>query len=118
MRKNAAIGLIFNEDKSQVLLVKRQDVPVWVLPGGGVDDGETSEAAVIREVFEETGLNVKIMRKVAVYTPINNLARLTETYECCPFQGDLQKGPETHSISFSHPSATKKSLFPPSGMVK
>lgn len=34
MRKNAAIGVIFNSNKSQVLLVKRQDIPLWVLPGG------------------------------------------------------------------------------------
>lgn len=111
MRKNAAIGIIFNKEKSQVLLVKRQDIPLWVLPGGGVDDGESSHHAVLREVFEETGLKVEVVRKVAEYTPINNLARFTEIYECRPIQGDLQKGEETSAISFFPLDQLPKNFF-------
>nr|NGY95760.1 hypothetical protein [Neochlamydia sp. AcF84] len=100
MRKNAAIGVIFNSNKSQVLLVKRQDIPLWVLPGGGVEDNESSCQAVIREVLEETGLTVQVLRKVAEYTPINKLSRFTEIYECSPLKGNLQKGAETREIDF------------------
>jgi ADP-ribose pyrophosphatase YjhB (NUDIX family) len=41
----------------------------YTLPGGGVDDGEGLEAAVLRELSEETSLSVKINRKVAIETP-------------------------------------------------
>ncbi len=100
MRKNAAIGIIFNQERAEVLLVKRQDVPVWVLPGGGVESDENSGDAVVREVLEETGLRVKVIRKSAEYIPTNNLTRLTEVFECAPIEGELQKGPETSAISF------------------
>ena len=51
-----------------VLLVKRQDIESWVLPGGLVDPGETLAQAAIRETREETGLDIKLDRLVGVYS--------------------------------------------------
>jgi len=50
-------------DGDQVLLIKRGHEPLkgqWSLPGGGVEIGETLEAAVAREVREETGLEIEV----------------------------------------------------------
>lgn len=96
----AAIGIVFNSDHSQVLLVKRQDIPLWVLPGGGVDPGETTEEALLREVHEETGYHVKIIRKCAEYTPVNTLASFTTIYECSIVSGVALKSSETNEIDF------------------
>ncbi len=78
--KEAAISIIFFDQK--VLLVKRRDVPVWVLPGGGIDDGETPENACLREAKEETGLSVTLVRKVGTWLPINRLASPAHVFEC------------------------------------
>ena len=55
-----AVGIILYKD--EVLLVKRRNQKhhYFVFPGGGVEENETVEAAVLREIKEETTLNVKI----------------------------------------------------------
>ena len=53
-----------------ILLIKRLTIPFfgyWALPGGRLDPGETVEETVIREVKEETGLDVTIIRKIGEY---------------------------------------------------
>ncbi len=55
---------------SHILLIKRRTVPFsgyWALPGGRVDFGETVEQSIVREVKEETGLDVAVMRKIGEY---------------------------------------------------
>src|SRR3972149_12305904 len=60
--------IMFPSDK--ILLIKRATVPFkgyWALPGGRVDPGETVEQTIVREVKEETGLDVAIVSKVGDY---------------------------------------------------
>ena len=55
---------------SRILLIKRATVPFrgyWALPGGKVDVGETVEETVMREVKEETGIEVEIVEKIGEY---------------------------------------------------
>lgn len=63
-------GCIFNE-KGEVLLQRRGDFGKWGFPGGAVELGETPEQAAVREVKEETGLEVEIRRLIGVYTDCN-----------------------------------------------
>lgn len=43
----------------RILLIKRDDIGVWALPGGMVDPGETAPAAVTRELQEETSVDLR-----------------------------------------------------------
>jgi 8-oxo-dGTP diphosphatase len=96
----SVVCILILDDKA--LLIQRRDIPVWVLPGGGIDPGESPESAACREMEEETGLKIEIIRKVAEYTPINKLARFTHFYEVRKIGGTLSTGPETFDLKFFH----------------
>lgn len=59
-------GYILNESK-QILLCRRADVMMWDVPGGAVELGETPAEALVREVAEETGLQVRPTNLLGVY---------------------------------------------------
>lgn len=57
------VRVIVFDEYNRILMV-RQDHPertVWMVPGGGIEDGENSAQAAVREVREETGLEVEIL---------------------------------------------------------
>jgi ADP-ribose pyrophosphatase YjhB (NUDIX family) len=59
---------IVTNDQGEILLQRRTDSGLWALPGGTMDIGETLAGAVVREVREETGLEVEPVRIVGIYS--------------------------------------------------
>lgn len=56
-------------DRSEVLCVQRNYPPFgWTTPGGRLEDHESPEEGVIREVFEETGYRVSVEKLVGIYS--------------------------------------------------
>ncbi|TFG18062.1 MAG: NUDIX hydrolase [Promethearchaeota archaeon] len=65
-----AVDAIIEDDEGSIVLIKRKYPPYkdyFALPGGGVEKGETPKKAVIREIKEETNLDVEIQNKIGVY---------------------------------------------------
>lgn len=60
-------GCIFNA-QGEVLLQKRADSNQWGFPGGAIEIGETPQMAAVREVKEETGLDVEAGKLIGIYT--------------------------------------------------
>ena len=64
-----AAGAVVVDRRGRVLLVRRGRPPSegeWTLPGGKVEPGETPEAAVVREVREETAIEARVVGALGV----------------------------------------------------
>jgi ADP-ribose pyrophosphatase YjhB (NUDIX family) len=66
-------AIIYDESRMKVLLTRRTDNGQWCLPGGATDSGESVAEGCVREVFEETGLGVRVTRLVGVYSDPDQL---------------------------------------------
>lgn len=62
------IEMVDRPEQPIVLIERRHTPHGWALPGGFVDIGETVEQAAVREMAEETGLKVKLVRLLGVYS--------------------------------------------------
>src|SRR5690349_24934449 len=62
-----SVTILTFDGAGRVLLVKHGDVHLWTTPGGAVDPLETPADAAIREMWEETGLDVELLRVLGVY---------------------------------------------------
>jgi 8-oxo-dGTP pyrophosphatase MutT (NUDIX family) len=91
-----------------VLLQLRRDDGRWGFPGGAIELGESAEEAVLREVAEETGLEVRVESLLGIYTKYSHVypngdvvQPMTAFFRCVPASGRLQPGDdETDALRF------------------
>ena len=68
-------GLVVNVaviQNNRLLLTQREDLETWILPSGGVEEGESIAQAALRETREETGLEVELTGLVGTYSRLGN----------------------------------------------
>ena len=97
--KIAAVVLVWTEGK--LVLVRLDMEPAlgrWSFPAGYVDRGEVVEDAAIREVKEETGLEVSLNGLVGLYSAEDSRVVLA-VYSANVVGGDLQPGPEVQEVA-------------------
>ncbi|MDP3061829.1 MAG: NUDIX hydrolase [Chloroflexota bacterium] len=110
--KLVASGVVAQDGR--VLMVRRAMDPgrgLWCLPGGYVDRGEVVEAAVARELREETGLEVRVRRLVGLFSQPGRLVVLA-VYDVEPVGGTLQVGPELLDVRFFPLDSLPELAFP------
>ncbi len=62
-----SVSILVFDARDRVLLVKHAEVGAWTTPGGALEPHEVPADAAVREAWEETGLEVEILRVLAVY---------------------------------------------------
>ena len=98
----------------ELLLVRRNHAPAigrWAFPSGFVDAGEVVEDAAVREVFEETAVNVRLDGLVGVYSEADN-AVVFIAYAGTLVAGEATAGDEAFEVGWFPPDALPDLAFP------
>jgi ADP-ribose pyrophosphatase YjhB (NUDIX family) len=106
-----------------ILLHRRNDNHLWGLPGGAVEVGESVSAAVVREVREETGLDVEPVRLIGVYSspdlgqvvtyPDGNVIHyVSSSFECVVRGGTLALNEESLEFGWFDPDRLPEDMMP------
>lgn len=90
MSSKIGVGALIFDKKKRILLMYRTDKSqfyknCWFIPCGKVEKGENSTEAIVREVEEETSLEVKVIQKI--YKKINKRGILQIAYLCSVIKG-------------------------------
>ncbi|MGD8863603.1 MAG: NUDIX domain-containing protein [Myxococcales bacterium] len=99
--------------RGRVLLMLRAELPVWCLPGGRIEPGETPEQAAVREAAEETGLQVRLTGRVGRYTRPGWPPRgdRVELFTAAPAGGRLHPADgEAATLHYYDPAALPETL--------
>jgi len=112
-RPIVGVGAVIVRD-GQVVIVRRRYEPLaghWSLPGGTLELGETLEAGVVREMREETGLEVDVGPVIEVFDRImldeGKRVRyhfVLVDYLCRPVGGELRAGSDVDQAIFVEPA--------------
>lgn len=119
----ASVTAVIRDAGRRILLQHRSDNLWWALPGGKVEIGESVEQAVIREVYEETGLQVSVERLIGVYSDPANfvVARYPEgatvhyvsiCFECLPQSGEPRGSEEGTEVQWFNLDDLPERLLP------
>jgi ADP-ribose pyrophosphatase YjhB (NUDIX family) len=96
-----------------LLMIRRTDNDMWALPGGGHDIGESISDAVVREVREETGVDVEVTGLVGVYTNPHHVmayddGEVRQQFSLCftarPIGGRLTTSSESREVRWVGPA--------------
>ena len=101
MKNKFTIGvfaIIKNED-NEVLLLLRHDYNLWNLPGGALEKDEAPWEGVVREVKEETGLDVEVTKLQGIYNK-HGKDEIVFSFECKIIGGEITLTDEAKEIKY------------------
>jgi len=100
-----AIGAVVGNDQGEMLLIQRADSGVWLFPTGWADVGYSAAEVAEKEVAEETGLQVEVVRLIAVLDGMQQgftrMPLYSLVFQCRVIGGELKGHPlEVTDVGF------------------
>ncbi|MFB7410975.1 NUDIX hydrolase [Streptomyces sp. NPDC056202] len=108
-----SVTVVVRDGEGRLLLIHKTDNDLWALPGGGHDIGERIGDTAVREVREETGIEVEVDNIVGLYTdPDHVLAyddgEVRQQFSICfrarPVGGSLRTSSESKEVRWVSPA--------------
>jgi ADP-ribose pyrophosphatase YjhB (NUDIX family) len=108
-----AASAIVVDDSGGILLIRRTDNDLWSIPGGAMEIGESIGETVVREVREETGLDVEPVSVVGIYSNPRHVVEYSDgevrqqfsiCFACRITGGELTPSDESSEVVFRGPS--------------
>ncbi|HBJ2620366.1 hypothetical protein SR42_11290 [Clostridium botulinum] len=103
----AAASAIVTDKAGRIVMHKRVDNKLWSLVGGAMEYGESISDTIRREIKEETGLEVQIIRIIGVYTNPNHIIEYSDgevrqqfsiCFHCKIISGNIQVSDESLEV--------------------
>ncbi|MEO3785057.1 NUDIX domain-containing protein [Actinocorallia sp. B10E7] len=122
-----AVAAAVRNDAGELLLIERSDNHLWALPGGAQDIGETVTEACIREVKEETGLDVEIIGLSGIYSDPNHViayddGEVRQEFSICfhakPTGGTIRTSSESRTVHWVSPEKLDSLSIHPSMLLR
>jgi 8-oxo-dGTP diphosphatase len=110
-KHSVSVAGIVVRDDDRVLVIRRDDNDHWEAPGGVLEQDESFEDGVRREVLEETGLEVSVERLTGVYKNLNR-GIVALVFRCHPAGGDAQPTAEAREIRWMTKQEVESSMNP------
>ena len=112
----ASVEAIIQNEQHKILVLKRNNAPAkgeWWFPGGRVQKGETLSEALIREVKEETALDIEVGNIVGVYTRLfPERHDISIVFLCSLSNGNIRLNREHSDTKFLSVKKAMKELHP------
>jgi ADP-ribose pyrophosphatase YjhB (NUDIX family) len=92
-----AVGAVVGNDRDEILLVQRADSGVWLYPTGWADVGYSASEVAVKEVLEETGVEVEPLRLIALFDGLRlgftRIPLYSLVFQCRAVGGAVQAHP-------------------------